>query len=102
MNDEPKRRKRRSPDALRNLQAGVAKARAKLTPEELVSFGQKGGMTRWAKRGRKPVAGRKYFRVGFAPDLLDHIETHRGDQSITDYIDPVLARGFGIPRDANS
>lgn len=110
MNDEPKKRihtrkNRMSEKGKAALRANLEKARAarKRKPiEEMQEAGRRMALDAWTKRGRKPVAGRKYFRVGFAPDLLDHIETHRGDQSITDYIDPVLARGFGIPRDANS
>lgn len=112
MNDEPKkkrihtRKNRMSAEGKAKLRENAAKARAaaraKVPTERMRETGKRNALDMWAKRGRKPVAGRKYFRVGFAPDLLDHIETHRGDQSITDYIDPVLARGFGIPRDANS
>lgn len=96
--DKPKRKHKISPEGLRRLREGMAKARAKKSREVSQELGKQHALDMWAKRGRKPVAGRKYFRVGFAPDLLDHIETHRGEQSITDYIDPVLARGFGIPR----
>lgn len=106
MNDEPKKRihtrkNRMSAEGKAKLRENLIKARAarKQKPlEERQAEGRKMALKAWAKRGRKPVAGRKYFRVGFAPDLLDHIETNRGEQSITDYIDPVLAKGFGIPR----
>ena len=99
--DKPKRKHKISPEGLRRLREGMAKARAKKSREVSQELGKQHALDMWAKRGRKPVAGRKYFRVGFAPDLLDHIDTHRGEQSITDYIDPVLARGFGIPRDGD-
>ena len=107
MNDEPiqkrvhTRKNRMSAEGKAKLRENISKANAALSRSDRSASGKKSALDFWAKRGRKPVAGRKYFRVGFAPDLLDHIDTHRGEQSITDYIDPVLARGFGIPRDGD-
>ena len=67
--------------------------------EERAAFAMMGAVERWKSRKGGAVIGRKWFRIGLAPDILEVVEERRGESTITDFLDGVLAKALKVKRE---